>query len=91
MVDIKRGGFRHESVWLALTHRLAAMGGALAALTALLFEAPVHVASLRGGLTWLGVLTVGRGATWLARRTWRPPVASAAPQNNSLQEAQRAA
>jgi hypothetical protein len=39
--------------WIAFGRRLAAAGGALAALVSLFFDTPVWVASLRGAAAWL--------------------------------------
>lgn len=41
--------------WLAFGRRIAAAGGALAALVSLFFDTPVWVASLRGALAWLAL------------------------------------
>lgn len=57
-----------EATWTALTHRAAALAGALTGLLALLAGAPAQVASLRGALAWCAALLVGRAARWLAQR-----------------------
>jgi hypothetical protein len=49
-----------SAAWLALGRRLAVAGGASAALLSLFFDAPVWVASLRGGLTWLALRAIVR-------------------------------
>jgi len=52
----------------ALGKRLAAVSGALVALTSLLVDAPVWVASARGGVTTLSILLVVKVASgYLAR------------------------
>ncbi len=43
------------AAWLAFGRRIAAAGGALAALVSLFFDTPVWVASLRGALAWLAL------------------------------------
>ena len=69
MADLTSGGFPLESTWLALTHRWAAVTRALTALTALLVDAPVRTACLRGALSWLAVWVVGRAAAWAMTKT----------------------
>lgn len=56
----------------SLGRRLAAISGALVALTSLLVDAPVWVASARGGCTTLAILVVVRVAGgYLARSARR--------------------
>ena len=51
-----------EHAWLLLGKSLAVATGALIALFSLLFHVPVWVASLRGGLAFLGVWIIVRVA-----------------------------
>jgi len=51
-----------SAAWLALGRRMAAAGGAFAALVSLFFDAPVWVASLRGVLTWIALRVIVRVA-----------------------------
>ncbi len=55
-------------LWGAVGSRAAAIVGALVALTALLFDAPVEIACLRGALGWAAVLLAGRAVRWLLER-----------------------
>ncbi|MCY3001663.1 MAG: hypothetical protein NTV21_07655 [Planctomycetota bacterium] len=48
------------AAWLAFGRRIAAAGGALAALISLFFDTPVWVASLRGALAWLALRVLVR-------------------------------
>ena len=58
-----------ETAWTALTHRAAAVVGALTGLVSLLSDVPVANASLRGGLAWIAVSILGRATSWLLART----------------------
>ena len=58
-----------DDAWVAFTHRTAAVVGSLTALVSLLWDTPVTFASLRGALAWLAVALLGRGTSWLLRRT----------------------
>jgi hypothetical protein len=69
-----------EPVWRALGHRLAVTAGAVAALLALLWHAPVAVACLRGGLAWAATLATARGACWLLVRVAPTTVPSSEPE-----------
>ena len=46
-------------------HRAAVVAGAASGLVALLVDAPVTVACLRGGLAWAAAILVGRLARWM--------------------------
>lgn len=70
-----------ESIWHAVGHRLAATAGAAAALTALLWKAPVDVACLRGGLTWAATLVAARLARWLLVRVDTVTVPEPGPES----------
>ena len=49
-----------ESLWRALAGRTAVLVGAATALCALLADAPVRIACLRGFVAWLGVIALSR-------------------------------
>lgn len=57
-----------EHAWLQLGKSLAVATGALIALLSLLFHVPVWVASVRGGLAFIGVHVVVRVAAAALRR-----------------------
>lgn len=52
--------FSLESIWRALSNRAAVCVAAATALCALIANAPVHIACLRGGVAWVGVLVLSR-------------------------------
>lgn len=57
-----------SAAWLALGKRAAVAAGALAALVALIHDAPLWVATLRGAAVWAAVLALAfAGRAWLAR------------------------
>ncbi len=63
MVDIRTTAHSIESGLVTFGRRVAVASGALAALVSLLADAPVWVASARGGATVLAVLLILRIAT----------------------------
>ncbi|MCC7011045.1 MAG: hypothetical protein IT454_00670 [Planctomycetes bacterium] len=69
-----------SAAWLALGRRLAAAGGALAALVSLFFEAPVWVASLRGALAWIAVRVLVRLCAHALLASIGPPEPPATPK-----------
>ena len=78
-VEVGAGEVAHADVWRALTGRLGVVVGTLTALTALIHDAPVSRASLRGGFAFLAVMLLGRACEWLQRKVHRPPAAEPDP------------
>lgn len=50
--------FSLEMIWSALSRRAAVLVGAATALCAMIADAPVSIACLRGGVAWIGVLAI---------------------------------
>jgi len=69
MSDRGSGELQLRPAWQALTKRLAVAAGSLAALISLLHHAPASIASLRGGVAWIVVLTVSRAGLFALERS----------------------
>ncbi|HVS09621.1 MAG TPA: hypothetical protein VMS76_07075 [Planctomycetota bacterium] len=69
MTDSRTTAHALGRAWLALGRRLAVAAGALAGLLSLHAHAPVWVASLRGGLTFIAVLLLAKLSRALLGRT----------------------
>lgn len=63
------GGLLLADHWNGIAHSLATMSGALAALTSLLFDHPLHIACLHGGEVWLAVCLIAKGGNWALQYT----------------------
>lgn len=61
-----------EAAWRASGHQAAVVLGSGVALLALFADAPVHIASMRGGIAYAATLIATSIGAWFITRSWTP-------------------